>query len=225
MLCTTPSRLTRRSGAPNGRPAGGRLGFAGRDGQAVDEARLEVALAVENLDWAARNAAKVLGRRGARAVVGGLESVRPPFVEPVVLADVPEDAPAVTEETFGPLLVANTVPDMDEAVRLANATSYGLGATVFSASRGEQVAARLRCGMVAVNGAITSAGVPALPFGGVGASGFGRIHGADGLREFARAQAVASQRWRQPLAVLTFDRTRRATWTLLRVVRLVHGRR
>src|SRR5437763_9182943 len=70
--------------------------------------------------------------RGGRAVVGGAESVHPPFVEPIVIVDVPEDSCAVTEETFGPLLVINRVPDVDEAVRRANATAYGLGAAVFS---------------------------------------------------------------------------------------------
>src|ERR671915_420659 len=144
--------------------------------------------------------------RGGHAVVGGAESVHPPFVEPIVIVDVPEDSSAVTEETFGPLLVVNRVPDIDEAVRRANATAYGLGASVFSRARGEEIAGRLRCGMVAVNGVISFAGIPGLPFGGVGDSGFGRVHGEDGLREFARPQAVASQRFPLPVPVTSFSR-------------------
>jgi aldehyde dehydrogenase (NAD+) len=162
--------------------------------------------------------------RGATAVVGGPASVRPPYVEPVVLTDVPEDSTAITEETFGPLLAVNRVADIDDAVARANATAYGLGASVFSTKRGEEIAARLRCGMVAVNGVITFAGVPALPFGGVGDSGFGRIHGEDGLREFARAQAVTRQRFAPPIAVTTFARRKNAMSRLVKLVRALYGR-
>ena len=162
--------------------------------------------------------------KGGRAVIGGAQSVRPPFVDPVVIVDVPEDSSAVTEETFGPLLVVNTVPDVDEAVRRANATGYGLGATVFSKKRGAEIAARLRCGMVAVNNVITFAGIPSLPFGGVGDSGFGRIHGADGLREFTRPHAVARQRFALPIALTSFKRTSRGMKAVLALVRLLHGR-
>ena len=162
--------------------------------------------------------------RGGTAVVGGVDSVRPPFVDPIVIVDVPEDSTAVTEETFGPLLVINRVPDVDEAVRRANATDYGLGATVFSRRRGEDIAARLRCGMVSINSVIAFAGIPALPFGGVGDSGFGRIHGEDGLREFTRPQAVARQKFALPIAVTSFRRTARGMRALLGAVRLRHGR-
>jgi acyl-CoA reductase-like NAD-dependent aldehyde dehydrogenase len=150
--------------------------------------------------------------------------VHPPFVEPIVIVDVPEDSSAVTEETFGPLLVVNRVPDVDEAVRRANATAYGLGASVFSRARGEEIAGRLRCGMVAVNGVISFAGIPGLPFGGVGDSGFGRIHGEDGLREFARPQAVASQRFPLPVPVTSFSRGARTMKALVGLVRVRHGR-
>ncbi|HEV7472047.1 MAG TPA: aldehyde dehydrogenase family protein, partial [Pseudonocardia sp.] len=162
--------------------------------------------------------------RGGRAVVGGAESVKPPFVEPIVIVDVPEDSSAVTEETFGPLIVVNRVPDVDEAVRRANGTGYGLGATVFSAKDGDAIAARLRCGMVAVNGVISFAGIPALPFGGVGDSGFGRIHGEDGLREFTRPQAVARQRFPLPIAVTSFRRTSGGMKALLGLVKVLRGR-
>jgi aldehyde dehydrogenase (NAD+) len=161
--------------------------------------------------------------RGARPLVGGTASVRPPFVEPLVLAEVPEDSRAMTDETFGPMLTVNRVPDLEEAVRRANATSYGLGASVFSARRGEDIAARLRCGMVAVNGVVTFAAVPSLPFGGVGDSGFGRIHGEDGLREFTRAQAVTKQRFATPMPVMSFSRSARAMRALVGLARARHG--
>ncbi|GAA4029161.1 aldehyde dehydrogenase family protein [Allokutzneria multivorans] len=162
--------------------------------------------------------------KGGRALVGGLDSVRPPYVEPVVLADVPEDSAAITEETFGPTLTINRVSTVDEAVELANATRYGLGATVFSRSRGPELARRLRCGMVSVNGVVSFAGIASLPFGGVGDSGFGRIHGADGLREFARPQSVTRRRFWAPLQPNTFARANGTLRRLVRLTRLLYRR-
>ncbi|HEX5497061.1 MAG TPA: aldehyde dehydrogenase family protein [Mycobacteriales bacterium] len=163
--------------------------------------------------------------RGARAVLGGPESVRPPFVDPVILVDVPEDALAVQEETFGPTLTVSRVRDADEAVERANGTRYGLAAAVFAGRRGEQIARRLRVGMASVNSVIAFAAVPALPFGGVGDSGFGRIHGPDGLREFARAKAITRQRFSPPVAVTSFRRGERAFARMVSGIQALHGRR
>ncbi len=162
--------------------------------------------------------------RGGTALVGGPESVRPPYVEPVVLTDVPEDSIAVTEETFGPTLTAHRVANLDDAVEQVNAGRYGLGGAVFSARRGNEIAARLRCGRVAVNSAIAYVAVPSLPFGGVGDSGFGRIHGADGLREFTRAKAVTRRLFRPTVPVLTYARPAWAMRVLMRIVRMRYGR-
>ncbi|HEY6422431.1 MAG TPA: aldehyde dehydrogenase family protein [Pseudonocardiaceae bacterium] len=162
--------------------------------------------------------------RGGTAVVGGPESVRPPYVEPIVLTGVPDDSIAVTDETFGPTLTVHPVADLDEAVKRVNAGRYGLGAAVFSGRRGAEIAARLRCGMVSVNGVCAFAAVPALPFGGIGDSGFGRIHGADGLREFSRSKAVTRRMFPAALQVLTFARPAWAIRALLRIVRIRYGR-
>jgi aldehyde dehydrogenase (NAD+) len=162
--------------------------------------------------------------RGGRAVVGGREAVRAPYVDPVVLTDVPEDSAAVCEETFGPTLVVNRVRDMDEGNERANGTGYGLGGAVFSASRGEQLAERMRAGMVSVNSTIAFAGVPALPFGGIGQSGFGRIHGADGLREFTSPRSIVRQRFAPPLNMMRFPRSRRADRMFLGLIRNLYGR-
>ncbi|MFG1891200.1 aldehyde dehydrogenase family protein [Micromonospora sp. NPDC049051] len=165
--------------------------------------------------------------RGARAIVGDASSVRPPFVDPVVLADVPEDSAAVTDETFGPVLVVNPVADADEALRRTNATSYGLSGSIFTRSRhrGLALAARLRAGAVSVNSVLGYAGVPSLPFGGVGDSGFGRVHGADGLREFSRPRSVTWQRFRAPIDVMTLQPTASAMRTSLSMFKWRHGRR
>jgi acyl-CoA reductase-like NAD-dependent aldehyde dehydrogenase len=161
---------------------------------------------------------------GGRALVGGPDAVHPPFVEPVVLVDVPPDSPAVTEETFGPVVVISRVADLDEAVAAANTGGYGLGASVFSRRHGRAVAARLRAGMVSVNSVLTYASVPGLPWGGSGESGFGRIHGPDGLREFARSRAVTAQLFDIPLKIATFARPAGSIGQLRQLARLRWGR-
>ncbi len=163
--------------------------------------------------------------RGARALVGGSASVRPPYVDPVVLVDVPADSPAMTEETFGPTLTVARVRDADEAVDRANASTFGLGSAVFSRARGMELARRVRSGMTSVNSAVGFATVPALPFGGMGDSGFGRIHGADGLREFSRAKAITRKRFAQPITLTSFDRKPQSVTLLVKAVTAIHGRR
>jgi succinate-semialdehyde dehydrogenase / glutarate-semialdehyde dehydrogenase len=161
---------------------------------------------------------------GGRALLGGPDSVRGPVVRPTVLVDVPETSSAVCEETFGPTLTVAKVSTMDEAVAKANAVTYGLGGAVFSRRNGLRTARRLRAGMVAVNSTFSFAALPSLPFGGVGQSGFGRIHGADGLREFARASSIATRRLPSAVPLLTFRRTDKSVALAHRIVKLLHGR-
>ena len=163
---------------------------------------------------------------GGTALVGGLDSVRPPFVEPVVLVDADENSAAVREETFGPTLTVRTVDSIDEAIELANNTRYGLASTVFSRKHGVDIARRLRVGATSINSVLAFGAIPGLPFGGVGDSGFGRIHGEEGLREFSRPHAIARQRFAVPgMALLSFRRSRAAMSVTKRVVKLLHGRR
>ncbi len=161
---------------------------------------------------------------GARAVVGGRGSIRPPYVDPVVLVDVPASASAITQETFGPTVTVTKVRDGDEAVAQANATGYGLAGAVFGKARAMELARRMRTGMTSVNSVIAFATVPELPFGGVGESGFGRIHGADGLREFARAKSITRQRFNLPVPLTSFRRPASATAVLLKALKAQHGR-
>src|SRR6266498_1080062 len=162
--------------------------------------------------------------RGGRAVLGGVDAVSPPYVQPTILVDVPEDSAAVQEETFGPTLTVARVRDADEAVERANGTVYGLGGAVFSRRRGLELARRMRSGMTSVNSAISFAGMPRLPFGGVGDSGFGRIHGEDGLHELSRAKAITKRRMRSVLPALSFDRTPKTVNRIVAAVKLLHGR-
>ena len=144
--------------------------------------------------------------RGARAVVGGRDSIRAPYIDPIVLVDVPDDARMMREETFGPVLAVTRVKDLDEAIDKANRSAHGLGAAVFGKKRAYDAARRLRTGMASVNSVLAFAGFPALPFGGVGESGFGRIHGEDGLKEFTRPKSIARKKYSVPMEMMAFDR-------------------
>jgi acyl-CoA reductase-like NAD-dependent aldehyde dehydrogenase len=165
--------------------------------------------------------------RGARPVIGGIGSIRRPYVGPVILADVPEESKAVTDETFGPTITVSRVASLAEGVERANESRYGLGATVFARNRKAAMAAArsLRSGMTAINSIIAFASVPSLPFGGSGDSGFGRIHGADGLREFARPKAITRQRMKPPLNLTSFGRTDADMKKLLSLALILHGKR
>jgi acyl-CoA reductase-like NAD-dependent aldehyde dehydrogenase len=165
--------------------------------------------------------------RGGRAVIGGMQSIRRPYVDPVIIADAPEESLAVQEETFGPVVTVTKVADMAEAVARANASRYALGSSVFAGSRRKAMAAArsLRAGMTAINSVITFATVPSLPFGGTGDSGFGRIHGADGLREFTRPKAITRQRMRPPLTLTSLARTDKDLARLVSLTTFLHGKR
>ena len=163
--------------------------------------------------------------KGATALVGGLDSIKPPFIEPIVLVDVPEESVAVQEETFGPVVVINTAKDVDDAVRRANGTAFGLGSSVFSKGRGPEIAAKLRAGGTTINSVLTFVGMPSLPFGGVGDSGFGRFHGDDGLREFTRPKATTRKRFDMGEDMQVFPRTKEQFDVVHKVVKLRYGRK
>src|SRR5699024_4911228 len=163
--------------------------------------------------------------RGGRAVVGGRDAVQEREGQPTVLVDVPEDSAAVQQQTFAPTVTIARVPDMDEGVRRANNSRYGLGSTVFAKRRGMELARRLRTGQTAINAPLSFAGIASLPFGGVGDSGFGRIHGPEGLREFSRPKAIARQRFPMPVALTSFARSEKTDTLLAKFITILHGNR
>ena len=127
---------------------------------------------------------------GAALVTGG-ESVKGPgyFYAPTVLDHVRPGMTAFAEETFGPVAAIVRARDDDHAVELANATDFGLGASVWSTpARGLAVGSRIRSGALFVNSVVASD--PRLPFGGVGRSGYGRELSAEGTREFTNIRTV-----------------------------------
>jgi acyl-CoA reductase-like NAD-dependent aldehyde dehydrogenase len=132
-------------------------------------------------------------QKGARVLAGGNEAPGAGrFFEPTVLVDVDHSMKCMTEETFGPTLPIMKVRDADEAVRLANDSIYGLGASVFSrdTERGEAIARRLESGSANVNDAMINYTVLELPMGGAKASGLGSRHGPGGIRKYCSQQAI-----------------------------------
>jgi aldehyde dehydrogenase (NAD+) len=176
------------------------------------------------IDVVRRHVADAL-ERGGTAVVGGLDSIKPPYIHPILLVDVPEDSAAVREETFGPVVVINTVPDVDEGIRRANDTSFGLASSVFSATQGPRIAKQLRAGGTTINSVMTFVGIPSVPFGGVGDSGFGRFHGDDGLREFARPKSTTRKKFSTGQEMQAFPRTKQQYAIVRRFLRLRFARR
>ncbi|GGX85008.1 succinic semialdehyde dehydrogenase [Streptomyces hiroshimensis] len=137
--------------------------------------------------------------RGATVLAGGRPrpDVGPLFYEPTILEGVEPSMAVCAEETFGPVVSVYRFRDEDEAVALANATPYGLNASVWTADgrRGRALAARLRAGTVNVNEAYAAAyGSAQSPMGGMGDSGLGRRHGSEGILKYTEAQTVAHQR-------------------------------
>jgi succinate-semialdehyde dehydrogenase/glutarate-semialdehyde dehydrogenase len=152
----------------------------------------------------AEHAAKVVGHiedavaRGATVLAGGgpRPDLGPTFVAPTLLAGVTPQMRLAREETFGPVSSVYRVRDVEEAVRLANDSEYGLNASVWagSVSAGRRVARRLETGSVGVNATLLIYHSFDTPMGGVKASGVGRRHGPHGIRRYVQAQSVVSSR-------------------------------
>lgn len=162
--------------------------------------------------------------KGAKAALGGSDSVKAPFVEPVILLDVPESSTAMLEETFGPTIAINRVKSMDEAIALSNASRYGLGSSIWSKRQGKKIARQLHCGMVAINSTISFAAIASVPFGGVKDSGYGRIHGPEGILEFTYSRTVVRARFQLPISFTSFKRTNGNDRLIVTLTRLLNGR-
>ena len=129
---------------------------------------------------------------GAKLLTGGKRIDRPGFFyEPTVLSEIPPGSPAYREEIFGPVASCFRVEDAAAAIKIANDTSFGLGATAWTNDPAERdlFARELETGMVFINSMVASD--PRLPFGGAKRSGFGRELSVEGIREFVNIKTVS----------------------------------
>lgn len=161
---------------------------------------------------------------GGKFAFGDLKSIRAPFIQPIILVDVPENSIAIREETFGPVIIINKVSSMKEAIHLANSSRYGLGANVWSKRQGKKIASQLYCGMVAINSTFSFAAVASVPFGGVKDSGYGRVHGPEGLLEYTFARTIVRTRFHLPLKLLSFKRRPKDDALVIKATKLLKGR-
>ncbi|WP_067836718.1 succinic semialdehyde dehydrogenase [Nocardia lijiangensis] len=190
-------------------------------GSLISEAQLETVS--KHVADATSKGAKVLAGGKARPDLGPL------FFEPTVLADVTDEMECGRNETFGPLVSIYPVDSVEDAVRLANDTEYGLNASVWAESKsaGEKIAQRLHAGTVCVDEGYAPAwGTTAAPMGGMGISGVGRRHGADGLLKFTEPQTVVVTRFMNldPPPLVSHDRWQRFLMLVARSLRLLPGR-
>ncbi len=161
--------------------------------------------------------------KGAKVLTGGPDAISGSYIQPTVLTNVDHKMKVMTEETFGPVIPIAKVRSIDEAVKLANDSKYGLGSSVFAGRSARKIADQLRAGMTSINSVMAFAGIPTLPFGGIGDSGFGRIHGDEGIREFTRVKSTAEQMVSIPLNMMTFRQPKDITKRLKGMIKQLYG--
>jgi acyl-CoA reductase-like NAD-dependent aldehyde dehydrogenase len=139
--------------------------------------------------------------RGANVLTGGARPEGPGFFyPPTVLTNVDHGMKIMREETFGPVLPIMSVPSLDEAIRLANDSPYGLTASGWTrdAATARRLERELEAGVVTINDCVSSYGEPTAPWGGIRDSGVGRTHGLAGLREMVQVKYVSRDDSRRP---------------------------
>jgi acyl-CoA reductase-like NAD-dependent aldehyde dehydrogenase len=165
--------------------------------------------------------------KGAKVLTGGHPKVgEGRFFEPTVLVDVDHSMKIMTDETFGPTLPIMKVKDTEEAIRLANDTTYGLQASVFTrdTEKGEQLARRIEAGAVCVNDVMVNYNALALPMGGWKTSGLGTRHGSAGIRKYTKTQSLVITKMAPKRDLHMFPYKKWRTRTLERMVSLLYGK-
>ena len=168
--------------------------------------------------------------KGGKVMTGGgrLDELPPNFFPPTIIRDANPGMLVMQHETFGPILPIMRVRSCQEALELANSSEFGLGSSVFAGKRGTArlLAEQLVTGGVSINDGAVGVMVAGLPFGGVKSSGYGRLQGAAGLREFSRTKSVVEGRIGHTfsLAALMAAPARPTGRQVDRLLRLMFGR-
>ncbi len=148
------------------------------------------------------------------------------FIPPTVVFDPPAGSKILLEETFGPVMTITPFKSIDEAVTLANSTGYGLSASVFTRNKalGREIASRLNAGSVVINDVLTGYGIADLPFGGKGLSGFGRLHGEEGLKAFCNIKSITENCINLSTELWWYGMSRKIEKPLKKIIRFYYGR-
>jgi acyl-CoA reductase-like NAD-dependent aldehyde dehydrogenase len=191
----------------------------------VPEANHGCGVADENVLAKARSQVQEALEAGARLILPGDPAKA--ATEPTLLADVDHTMRIMKEETFAPVVAAQSFRDKEEALRLANDCPFGLNASVWSEDLEmcETLIERLETGNVFVNNVFTNVGNPHLPFGGVKNSGLGRYHGPEGLRSFCRTHSVMISDNRKQKEPNWFPHTQERMSDIEELIELRHGER
>jgi len=162
----------------------------------------------------------LLSSSAAEVAIGGDTARDDRFIAPTVLTNVTPDDPVMDEEIFGPILPVIAVHDVAEAIAFVRQRPKPLALYVFSGtkSRIDDVLAGTTSGSVGVNCTVLQVGIPALPFGGVGASGMGAYHGKQGFETFSHRRAVLVKPTRLDPTVLYPPSTKAKEWILKRIL-------
>jgi len=193
-------------------------------GSTVDVAAIVSPLQLDVIDELVADALA----HGAKLLAGGARVLaeRGQYYAPTVLAEVTPEMRIAQEEVFGPVMLLMRVRDEAEAIRVANGTAYGLGATILSKSRArvERITRALVVGNVSVNDFGLTYMAMDLPFGGVRGSGFGRLNGREGLRACTNIKAVLDDRFPLHIPAKVFPVGENSTELAREVLRLLYQR-
>jgi acyl-CoA reductase-like NAD-dependent aldehyde dehydrogenase len=164
---------------------------------------------------------------GATVLAGGRRNpdLSGLYFEPTVLTEVNHDMLVMRDETFGPVLPIMRVRDMDEAVEFANQTNYGLAANIWTRDkrRGVALAQRIEAGSICINDMTMTYGAPEAPFGGRKHSGVGQVNGLTGLRGYAFAQPIITDRFGGRQTARTYPYSFKSDAGLQKLIRILYG--